>query len=181
MKKTIGRDLPNGEYVEIEAEEHDSSGTHSPGFAITVAGWASRAAKKRGKEPEYFGGVSKEVLEIAPEVAPLVRAHLSDPDGTPIHAEVNGWYFYSGKAAEYERREVAAGKDYGYSRLLETSDHDRAARALHVDPVDLPTGLDRRGFAEFCQTLKGEWAKEATEAREALESMIDGQGVERVR
>lgn len=177
MKKTIGRNLPNGEYVEITAEERDASGDLSPGFAITVAGWGSRAAKKRGWEAEYFGAVSEYILEVVPEVAPLVRAHLADPDGTPVHAEANGWYFYSGKSAEYERQQVAAGKDYGYSRLLETSDHDRAARALSIPPTDLPTGLDREGFAQFCRSLKGEWAKQAAEAREALESMIDGQGV----
>ena len=182
--KVIGRDLPNGDYVEITAEERDDSGELSPGFAITLTGWekrgtwSGRAAKRNGREPAYGGADHDTILAVAPELAPIVAAHLADPDGVPMHAEANGWYFYSGKASAYEREAVAAGRDYGYSRLLETSDHDRAARALSIPPADLPTGLDREGFAAFVASLAERWAGQASAARAALAAMIDGDGVE---
>jgi hypothetical protein len=182
--KTIGRSLPNGDYVEVTAEERDDSGTLSPGFSITCTGWEKRgtwdgrAAKRNGREPVYGGADHELILRIFPKLAPLVSAHLADPDGTPMHAEANGWYFYSGKAAAYEREQVAAGRDYGYSRQLETSDHDRAARALNIPAADLPTGLDREEFAAFVAGLADTWAEQARAARETLAAMIDGDGVE---
>lgn len=182
--KTIGRDLPNGDYIEITAEERDDSGTLSPGFAITLSGWekrgtwSGRVAKRNNRETAYGGADHATILAAAPELAPIVSAHLASPDGTPMHAEANGWYFYSGKAAEYEREQIARGNDYGYSRQLETSDHDRAARALNIPPADLPTGLDREGFAAFVASLSDRWAEQAQAAREVLAGMIDGDGVE---
>jgi len=183
-RKTIGRDLPNGDYIEIEAEERDDSGTLSPGFAITLTGWekrgtwSGRAAKRNGRDAVYAGADHDTILRAAPELAPLVTAHLADQAGTPMHAKANGWYFYSGEAAEYERRMIAEGKDYGYSRNLETSDHDRAARALSIPPEDLPTGLDREEFSAFVAPLADRWASQADAARAALAAMVDGEGVE---
>lgn len=183
-RKVIGRDLPDGTYVEIEAEERDASGTLSPGFAITLSGWSpypnasGRARKRAGRDIDFGGADHETILKVAPELAPLVTAHLADQDGTPMHAEANGWYFYSGKAAEYERVKVAAGQDYGYSRNLEMSDHDRAARALSIDPAELPGGLDKEGFSAFCASLRDRWAGQAEAARAALSAMVDGDGVE---
>lgn len=184
VTKTIGRDLPNGDYIEIHAEERDDSGTLSGGVAITALGWekrgtwSGRAAKRNGRDAVYGGCVHEIILSVAPELAPIVAAHLADQDGTPMHAEANGWYFYSGGAAAYEREQIARGHDWEYSRLLETSDHDRAARALNIPPADLPTGLTREGFAEFVRSLAERWAGQADAARVALASMIDGDGVE---
>lgn len=97
-----------------------------------------------------------------------------------MHAKANGWYFYSGKAAAYERRQIAAGRDYGYSRLLESSDHDRAARALHIDPTDLPDDLaDREQFEAFVDSLTEAYAHQAAVARAVMSSLTDGERVER--
>ena len=77
-----------------------------------------------------------------------------------------------------ERAKVAAGQDYGYSRQLETSDHDRAARALNIAPEDLPTGLDKESFSAFCQSLADVWRAQAQAARDTLAAMVDGDGIE---
>lgn len=184
--KVIGRDLPNGDYIEIEIEATERGGSDglSAGFAVTCTGWekrgtwSGRAAKRNGRECTYGGADHETILRAAPELAPLVVAHLADPDGTPMHAEANGWYFYSGKAADYERGMVTAGQDYGYSRELETPDRDRAARALHIPAEDLPTGLDREGFSAFVASLADRWQEQANAARAVLAQMIDGDGVE---
>lgn len=177
--KIIGRDLPNGDYVEIRAEERDDSGTLSPGFAITLTGWekrgtwSGRAAKRNGREPVYGGADHDTILAAAPELAPIVAAHLADPDGTPMHAEANGWYFYRGAHIDYER------KHYGQGYVdRHGTPHERAARSLHIPPADLPAGLDREGFAAFVASLADRWAGQAQAARDALAAMIDGDGVE---
>jgi hypothetical protein len=186
-RKRIGRDLPNGDYLEIEAEERDGSGGLSAGFAVTCLGWekrgtwSGRAAARNGREAVYAGADHATILRAAPELAPIVAAHLADPDGVPMHAVANGWYFYSGAAAAYERAQLAAGRDYGYSRLLETSDHERAARALHIPPADLPRDLDHDGFVRFCDSLAETWQAHAAAARAALADMIDSDGLEVTR
>lgn len=96
-----------------------------------------------------------------------------------MYAKENGWYFYSGESSKYERAEIAAGRDYGYSRMLETSDHDRAARTLHIPPADLPTGLTKEGFEAFVDSLSERYVLDAQRARDVIASLADGQGVER--
>lgn len=182
--KTIGRSRPNGDYIEITAVERDGSDGLSPGFAITCDGWekrgtwSGRAAARNGRDITFGGADHETILKVAPHLAPLVAVHLADRDGTPMHALANAWYFYTGKSSAYEREQVAAGKDYGYSRLLESSDHDRAARALNIAPEDLPEGLDKVEFVAFVNSLTDRWRAQAQAARAALDAMVDGDGVE---
>jgi hypothetical protein len=181
--KTIGRDLPNGDYVEITAEERDSSGNLSAGFSITLSGWEKRGTRKGRsrkfntygnlRDTDYGGADHETILAAAPELAPIVTAHLADPDGTPMHGVANGWYFYTGESEAYERQHY--GEEYV---KRQGTPHERAARALHIAPEDLPTGLDRDGFAAFCEGLAGRWAGQAQAARDALAAMVNGEGVE---
>ena len=181
--KTIGRDLPNGDYIEIEACEDDGSGGLSPGFAITCMGWdavAGRKGRARSRDAHGnprdcdFAGCNHDViLAAAPELAPIVAAHLADLDGVPMHALSNGWYFYSGASAAYERKHY--GAEYA---ARQGANHDRGARALHIAPEDLPEGLDQVEFVKFAESLKDRWADQAQAARDALAAMVDGDGVE---
>jgi len=181
--KTIGRDLPNGDYIEIEAIEDDGAGGMSPGFAITATGWEKRGARS-GRERarnaygmprdcDFAGCVHDMILTAAPELAPLVTAHLAANNGTPMHAEANGWYFYTGAATKYEREHY--GEEYA---TRYGTPHERAARALHIAPEDLPTGLHRDEFAALVRSLADHWWAQAQAARAALAAMVDGDGVE---
>lgn len=181
--KTIARSMADGSYIEATVEELDDSGQLSPGFSVTGSIWEkhgniSGAARKRnGREQDTGGCVHDEILAAFPHLAPLVHVHLADQSGLPLHAKANGWYFYSGGCSEYERKSIAAGKNYGYSRNLETSDHDRAARALHVPPADLPAGLDHEGFDAFVDSLTERYVADAAAARAVLASLTNGAGV----
>lgn len=184
--KTVGRDLPNGDYIEVTAIERDGSDGLSPGFSITLAGWkkrgtwSGRAAKRNGRDMSLLGCDHDTILRVFPSLAPIVACHLADLDGVPMCAVVNGWYYYSGGAATYERAAVANGHGY-YAENLKTSDHDRAAQALSIPPADLPEGMSHAEFSAFCDSLAERWASQADAARAALAAMIDGDGVEPTR
>lgn len=176
---TIGRDLPGGVYVEITAEERDGSGTLSAGFSVTGqvwerhGTWSGRSCKRNGRDSDGAGQIVDEIRAAAPELEPVLVAHLADPDGRPMHAEANGWYFYTGESARYERQH------YGVEYAAQFgTDHERAARALHVSPAELPAGLDREGFAAFVVSLAPRWAAQSAAARAAIDALTDGDGVE---
>lgn len=182
--KTIAFDLPDRGYLEITATERDGSDGLSPGFSITGDRWGARvniggrARKRQGWEPDASGMLREEILWVSPELRPVIDVHLADPTGLPMHAKANGWYFYTGQAAAYEREKIAHGEDYGYSRNLRESDHVRAAKALHIDPTELPADLDEHGFSAFVNSLAERYRAQAQHARELLDSLIDGDGIE---
>ena len=178
--KTIGRTLPNGAYMEVTATERDDSGTLSPGFSITGSIWerytnaSGRARARMGRDSDLGGCIHDEILRYFPRLAPLVTAHLANPDGVPMHAEANAWYFYSGAHIGYEMRHYGAE----YVERHGTP-HERAARALHIEPRRLPGRMTRARFAEFCEELRTTvWAEQARAARECLAAIEDGDGVE---
>lgn len=177
---TIERVAPNGDYYRIEAIERHLAGNSGPYFSVTCSVWESRgkvsgkARANAGRDIDAGGCMHAEILALVPELEPVVRVHLTRADGTPLHARENGWYFYSGKASAYEREQVAAGRDYGYSRLLEISDHERAARALNITPWLLPGGLDESGFNAFVDSLAGTWAQQAQKARDVIAAFEAG-------
>lgn len=187
ITKTIARSTANGDYIEVTAQLRDDSGELSPGFSVTASVWekcggiSGRARKRLGREEDSAGCQHELVLKAFPKLAPIVKVHLADPDGVPMHALANGWYFYSGAASSYEHAAIAAGRDYGYSRLLEKSDHQRAAEALNIEPEDLPEGMDREAFVAFVDSLTERWRRDADEARRVLDQLVDGDGVEEVR
>lgn len=185
ITKTIARDLPDGGYLEVTAELRDDSGTLSPGFCLTGSLWerygtrSGRVRARNGADIDAGGQLVETMLTAYPELTPFARVHLAAPDGTPMHATANGWYFYSGGAAAYERSQIARGRDYGYSRMLERSDAQRAADYLRIDVADLPTGITTRwAFDRFAETLADRWAQDAATAVAILDALVDGDGVE---
>ncbi|QQO39494.1 hypothetical protein SEA_NAMAGO_93 [Microbacterium phage Namago] len=186
ITKTIAKDLPNGDYIEAVAQERDDSSTLSPGFSVTGSLWErsgsfrGRIRKRNGREEDMGGMLHEGILHAFPELKPIIDVHLANQAGVPMYAKENGFYFYSGKAAEHERKMVAKGELASYyGKMLEVSDHDRAARALRISPDELPTGLDRAGFEAFVDSLTERYAADAARAREVMAAMVDGQGVER--
>lgn len=68
---------------------HHIKGNKAPYFSVTVDGYTN------GRED--FGGCCHELVMIhAPDLADMVELHLSDIDGTPMHAVGNGWYWIAG-------------------------------------------------------------------------------------
>jgi len=172
ITKTVDKTLPNGDYLRITAELRLNHPTLSDGFSITADLWekrGNRSGKSRaesGRDMDAGGCMHDEILKATPNLRPLVTVHLADPDGVPMHAVANGWYFYSGQAREYEE-----SRNDSWSNHEGLSDLARGARALHIPPEDLPKGLDRNEFETFAESLRPLWAQQAKLARELLESL----------
>lgn len=175
----LHRTLPDKAHMRITAQLRLNHPSLSDGFSVTADCWearGNRSGRQRmdaGVDIDSGGSMHEQILHYAPKLAPLVNLHLADPDGVPMHAIANGWYFYSGRASAYERRQIAIGRDYGCSRLLEVSDHDRAARALRVSGHELPKGMLEDDFIAFAEWLRPRWKREAQEARALLERLAD--------
>ena len=66
-------------------------GNASPYFSIT--GEVVYLARN-GRRVEHSGGaIHEDILRHFPQLAPLVRVHLADDDGVPLHAYVNAGYW----------------------------------------------------------------------------------------
>jgi hypothetical protein len=179
--------MPDGSYIEAHVELREveepgdrfTAGGLSPGFSVTGevydrhGTWSGAARKRNGREEDAGGCVHEEVLRAFPHLEPLVRVHLADPDGTPMHGEANGWYFYSGDARRAEERSQYGGNPDNLD------DHERAQRALNiVGTHQLADELTREEFALVCAELaRTVWPAQAAAARAVLESLEDGAGV----
>lgn len=172
IRKTVERQRGK-RYIRITAElrVNDSRGL-SDGFSITAdlyephGTWSGLARYRNGREPDCGGCLHDEIRLFAPELAPLIDVHLACPNGVPMHAVANGWYFYSGKARHWE---IDHGATYANRGGL--SDHERGAQALNIPAGDLPVGMDRAQFEVFADSLRGRWALQAQTARALLETL----------
>src|SRR4029077_3419483 len=114
----------------------------------------------QGREPDGWGAIGDTLARYFPEIAPIAALHLSDPDGAPMHAEANGWYWYS----SYDGKGTHAFPD-------ERSDYDVACDYLRLPPGGIPSPQNRRSFKELVDSQRERWADEAREARKLLESL----------
>lgn len=76
--------------ITVTAQAYLLGGNQHPHFSVT--------GDVRGGGQDLYGGcIHEEVLRYFPEVAPLVKLHLSNADdGAPMHAVENGYYFLCG-------------------------------------------------------------------------------------
>jgi hypothetical protein len=160
-RRTLWRSLPNNRYivVNIEVRDGDPSGL-SDGFSVTGelyephGTWSGAAQFRNGRESDMGGCIHEEVLEAFVGLKPIVDLHLSDLDGAPMHAEANGWYFYS---------------DYDGKGANVPDPYDVACRHLRVDAI--PSGLTREEFGAFVDEQRPRWKTEADHARALIESI----------
>lgn len=177
IKKTLTGVMEDGSKIRAVLQLRDGSDGLSPGFSVTGEIWLSGDLDHKPdmrREPDVAGAIGVSVAATWPHLKDLVDLHLASPDGIPMHALANGWYFYSGDAARYERWFIEQVYHYSYySKLLEKSDHDRAAEALGVSPVSLPTGMSKEEFTTFYEGLKPAYARRAKRGIALLNSLPD--------
>lgn len=74
-------------------------GNSAPHFSIT-----SETRKKGRKRIESCGCQHDTTEQVFPELAPLIRWHLTDQNGVPMHYIANGLYWFDCAAGKYDRR-----------------------------------------------------------------------------
>lgn len=166
--------------IVITAELHQL-GNQSPYFSVTCA--IGTARELRSGDWQTGGCLHDEALQVWPEIAPVVRLHLSDEDGVPMHAVENG-FFWAAKAAGIPQK---YGPDQSAEECLSfLANHLRVSSSVAQTVVsmirhayDEPlqegeplTAADRAKarFAEFVEAQKPRWQAEATAALELIRS-----------
>lgn len=148
LAATWSRTTPDGFYV--ARAEVRALGEQAPSFSLTGEHWKSERHYREGWERSGLyglGAMGDTLAELWPHLAPLNALHLANAiDGRPMYAQENGWYHYT------------------------QGDHDAAARALRVDPSDLPRDMDEDGFRVFHNAQVPRWAREAAEGRAIIQA-----------
>lgn len=132
-------------------------------FSVT----AEETAYRR-RAPHACGRLHDEVLEHFPDLRDVVALHLSDSEGAPMHAEVNGWWWLVGAVGE----ELAAGARPDQSpeecRTI-LAEHLRLSARATSDIINATViiarqeGIEaaRRNFAVFVDDQRARWKAEA--------------------
>jgi hypothetical protein len=154
MPQYLERSMPDGSFIRAEYGLEHIVGNSAPHFHVTGSIWEERSgmrgstrAKRNPDNPDISGMVHEEALAAFPELADLIALHLSDMDGTPMHALANSRYFF------------------------EQGQSDIAARTLRVTVPALPTSAE--DFPAFVEEQRPRWAAEAAAAIEAHDLTVD--------
>jgi hypothetical protein len=172
MKRTLTRDMANGDRIVVSLElreaapgsRFDADGI-SPGFSATCDVWYARsnargaARQRQGRDADGGGADHDAILRAFPGLKSFVDLHLSDPDGVPMHAHANGWYWYS----SYD------GKGTHLRADDTRSDYDVARHYLRMP--NIPGPQNRDSFYRLVDEQRERWAREAAVAKAALEAL----------
>jgi hypothetical protein len=94
----------------VTAELVKRGGNSFPYYSITGS---VKKLDKRYRDPVITCGCIHDIiLEHYPELAPLVKVHLGEADGTPMHAEANSRY-WSGLSKWADGRAMSPRDNYG--------------------------------------------------------------------
>lgn len=172
IKRTVSRSLADRTFIVArlqlgiapEGERFTEAGL-SPLFSTTCLIYKPRrnasgaTRRKMGREADRVGADTDAIVGAFPHLEPITDLHMSDPDGVPLHAEANGWYWYS--SYDGQGTHGATGR----------TDYEVACDLLRIPRGEIPSGLDREAFTELVNSQRERWACEAAEARTLLESL----------
>jgi hypothetical protein len=171
---------PYGESKQVEltvkAELTKLGGNSYAHYSITGT---VKKLDKRYRDPVITcGAIHDTILKHFPELAPIVKVHLSEPDGLPMHAEANARYWCG--FSKYADGRVMSPRD-SYGRITIETDAD----GIEWSPDTLASHLqtDRATACELREGLKSGlpwdkvtaqlglielWSKQAGAARKLL-------------
>ena len=149
MEKQLVKDLPNKDRV-IANVTTDRGYVSLTGAVYEARKNMSGATRqKQGRDTDAGGQITDILIRAFPQLTPIARMHLSNTlTGEPMHAEANGWYFYSDA---YQ------------------STYEEACRTLRVNSI--PEGLTREQFSRFVDDQRQRWAAEARDTLRLIESL----------
>jgi hypothetical protein len=142
---------PYGENKQVEltvkAELIKLGGNSYAHYSITGT---VKKLDKRYRDPVITcGAIHEIILEHFPDLAPIVKVHLSEPDGVPMHAEANSRYWCG--LSKYPDGRVMSPRD-SYGRITLETDAD----GIEWSPDTLASHLqtDRATACELREALK---------------------------
>lgn len=151
-------------------------GDQIPYFSITGD---VKILDRRYRDPFIMGGcIHDEILKFWPELAPLVRVHLSGCDGVPMHAEANARY-WAGLSTYTDGRPMSPRDDYGRREIETASDGREWSPSTLADHLRVSVSEAReireamaRGITwrQILDTMRllDRWASDAAAARALL-------------
>lgn len=147
-------------------------GNKLPYFSVTARG---KQKNGRGRGSDFGGCCHELVAKVAPDLRPLIALHLAGSDGTPMHAESNGWYWLAGHLGGLQQEfhgcngslpkspEEALQIFAGHARI-----ELNAARglAVAVQSIVEAQGIKaaRAFFGEWIEAQRPRWRAEADKA-----------------
>jgi hypothetical protein len=146
-RRREAKTLADGTVLEADAGLVWLEGNRAPYFSVQGTLWKSSSHARAHADAGYLAGgcLHEEILEHFPQLAPVVALHLSDDDGTPMHAEENARYH------------------------VKQGDRETAARLLRVAPAAaVPSRPARMG--SFVRRQRPRWKREAARALAILEA-----------
>lgn len=156
----------------IEYGLHFISGNKLPSFSVTVSG----KQKNEGGRGSDFGGCCHDlVAKVAPDLQPLIALHLADSDGTPMHAEANGWYWLAGHLGGLQQQFHGCNGSFPkspdealqiFADLVRVELNEARGLAVAVQTIVEAQGVKkaRAFFAEWIKAQQPRWRAEADQA-----------------
>lgn len=157
MPVEISRVLQNGDRVKMEIRGGPAGNRAglTPAFAVTGE---FRSKEWKFREAESVGAIHGILLRAFPWAAPIIKLHLSDEEGVPLHAIDNGWYWVGG--TRWNKDEVGSPPNASnLAKHLRISQDD--AQKL-IDAV-LGHRMTKDMFATYVDTQRPRWKQEAHE------------------
>ena len=148
---------------------HYLRGNRLPHFSITATGY------ENGRDT--FGGCCHEIIaERLPALADVIALHLSDMDGSPMHTDANGWYWFAGALGGLTERYHGGNSKghHGGEYRNPTPDECLEIFARHVRITPALADELRRSF-ERDLSPSGYSAREIDSARARFRAWIDAQ------
>lgn len=134
---------------------------------FSVTGEISTAQQRRHGNAQCCGCIHDEILKAWPEIAPIIRLHLSDAEtGAPMHWHANGLYWFAGiHGGLGEQYHGGIDKTVAECRKI-------CAEYLRVSESDIDAiAPDKTAFAAFADAQRERWQREAAEGIALLESL----------
>ncbi len=143
-----------GHLIKVTAKAELIGGNRHPHFSVTA-----EIYKPGKRDFEACGCLHTEILQVWPEIAPIVALHLSNSDdGEPMHGEANGFYWLAGALGGLGERY------HGGSSDVQIRDKDGNYLRYGKPDADYCLGI----FADHCRILVEEAQGIARAVRDAF-------------